>query len=302
MPVKYQSAMLRHVNSNGIESWQSIMPHQIQERPERGDLICIGCQTWMTWQRSFTNQHGTEVPAVLRLWKGQRHEVNCKLNLDTLQNELHQAHPEVISVEDKVLYLHLPDEEHQKALQPATTGGRPRNNADLWAQTMHSAAAIAKFLRHFDDPDDLLKRLMIRYRDPNNDIKTMFWSEFCFDAKSPWAGRYFRRLREKSKQVNAAPVAVVFPVRREPKLNHQKTQRVLRIDTGQHVNVDNKPQRLMLSLAEYLTVPGSRLERHKPGSTVIALGHGHEFGWPATADPIREIRLQIRESWQIAEL
>ena len=151
----------------------------------------------MTWQQSFSNQHGTEVPAVLRLWKGHQHAADCELNLDTLQDELRRAHPDVISAEDKVLYLHLPDEERQKALQPATTGGHHRDNAESWAQTMHSAAAIARFLRHFDDPDDLLKRLMIRYHDPNNDIKTMFWAEFCFDAKSPWAGRYFRRLRGK---------------------------------------------------------------------------------------------------------
>ncbi|QIM18672.1 hypothetical protein G7066_08715 [Leucobacter coleopterorum] len=302
MTVKYQSARLRHIDSNGIESWQSIMPHKIQERPERGDLICIGCQTWMTWQRSFTNQHGTEVPAILRLWKGHQHEVDCKLNLDTLQADLYKAHPEVISLENKVLYLHLPNEEQQKARQPATTGGHHRNNAELWTQTMHSATAIARFLRNFDDPDDLLKRLMIRYRDPNNDIKTMFWADFCFHADSPQAGQYLHRLRGKHPQTKAAPVAVIFPVKQDPKLNHKGTQRFFRIKTGQHVHIDNEQQTLMLSLAEYLTVTRSRLERYKPGSTVIVLGHGHEFGWPATADPIREIRIQIRESWQIAEL
>ena len=106
----------------------------------------------------------------------------------------------------------------------------------------------------------------------------------------------------KGEQAKAAPVAVIFPVKRKPKPNHENTQRVLRIDTGQHVLVDDEPQRLMLSLAEYLTVPRSRLERYEPGSTVIALGHGHEFGWSVAEDPIREIRILIRESWQIAEL
>lgn len=291
---KYQKARLRVVNDGPRSQWVEVLPSEIEDAPLKGDLICVGCPALMRKTSSFTRGSGTEVPAYLSLYPRSDHAPDCTLNIDTLHAALKQGHPDSISIEDKVLYLHLPDEERIKNMQSTHRRIGGGGNQDNWAATLNSAAAIARFLRQYDDPGDLLNQIMIRYRDHRGDISVMFWADFCFEARSPAALRYLRRLQRDGDRT--PPAAVIFPVKER---RNSSTYRYMRVDTYQKPDPANASHQLFLSIAEPLD-PDQRRLMDLTSDTVLALGHGHFFDW--TTRLITELRFVVEDQWQLAPL
>lgn len=268
-------------------------PSEIADSPAKGDLICVGCPALMSKTSSFTRGSGTEVPAYLSLYPRTAHTVDCRLNIETLHADLRQGHADTISIEDKFLYLHLPDEERLKNKQSTKrrVGG---GGNDSWTATMNSATAIARFLRQYDDPGDLLNRLMIRYRDHRGNISVMFWADFCFEARSPEALKYLRRLQRDGDRT--PPAAVIFPVKER---RESATYRYMRVDTYEKPVPDDTRQQLFLSVAEPLNPDRHRLTDLESDS-ILVLGHGSFFDW--TGKPVTELRFTIEDRWQLAAL
>lgn len=291
---RYQKARLRLTNARGPDKWIEVLPSEIADSPSKGDLICVGCPALMSKTSSFTRGSGTEVPAYLSLYPRTAHTIDCRLNIDTLHADLRQGYPDTISIEDKVLYLHLPDEERLENTQSTKrrVGGGSGN--DSWTATMNSATAIARFLKQYDDPGDLLNRLMIRYRDHLGDISVMFWADFCFEARSPEALKYLRRLQRDGDRT--PPAAVIFPVKER---RESATYRYMRVDTYEKPVPDDTRQQLFLSVAEPLNPDRHRLA-DLDSDLILVLGHGSFFDW--TGKPVTELRFTIEDRWQLAAL
>lgn len=294
---KHQKARRRETDSKGRAFWQEVTPSEIVDTPARGDLICIGCCTLMKRTASYTRKNGTEVPAYLSLYPKDRHAVGCSLSLDKLQASLRRDYPDTISVEDKVLYLHLPDEERKHAVEPNGRRRRGGNTGDRWTNTLSSAATIVRFLRQFDDPGELLNRLKLRYRDHNGNIAVMDWAEFCFEARSTYALRYLRRLQAADRAGrDEGPVAVIFPSK-EPREN--TTNRFMRVDTYQQPIPGDEKHKLFVSVAE--TLRPDRRFLTGLSSDILALGRCSYFDW-STGFSVTEVRLQVTNRWQLAQL
>lgn len=296
---KYQKARLRQPDALGRETWIAVLPSQVEDTPTRGDLICIACLVPMKRVRSYSKMKtGTEVPAYLSLYPNTHHAAGCPLNVDKFQSDLRRSSPDTVSIEDKVLYLHLPDEERLRTRQRHQDSRPPRRmSGDRWTSTMHTAMVIARFLRQFDERGDILKRVKITYRDHSGGISEMFWSDFCFRARSPEALRYLRRLERASATGHAAPpVAVIFPVEKEAKVG--KNSRFLRVDTFQTRTPGNECHKLQLSVAETLA-PDHRLLADLRHGPIVVLAHGRILTWTVDKNEVPEVRLEIAANWQI---
>lgn len=291
---KYQKARLRITGDNGRGEWIEVLPSEIADSPAKGDLICVGCPVPMRKTSSFTRGSGTEVPAYLSLYPHTDHAADCRLNIETLHVDLQQVHPDTISIEDKILYLHLPDEERLKNKQSTKRRVGGGGDGETWTATMNSATAIARFLKQYDDPGDLLNRLMIRYRDHRGDISVMFWADFCFEARSPEALKYLRRLQRDGDRT--PPAAVIFPVKER---RESATYRYMRVDTYEKPLLDNPRHQLFLSVAEPLNPDRHRLTNIESDS-ILVLGHGSSFDW--TGKLVTELRFTIEDQWQLAAL
>lgn len=291
--LKYEKARLRQPLGTGGERWIDVLPSQLIETPAKGDLVCSGCWAPMKRTASFTRA-GTEVPAYLSLYANTEHERGCRLSLDTLQQQLRRTHPNIVSIENKVLYLHLPDEERLKNLEKSKKRASSGTERNSWSETLRSAATIAKFLKQFEDPGDHLNRLKIRYRNHRGEISTMFWTDFCFDARSPQALNYFRRLKRDGE--HTPPVAVMFPTKAPTKNN---TLRFMRIDTNERPLPEDTSHKLYLSVAEELK-PDRKWLNPITTETMLVLGRGEFFDW--SSHKVTELRIKIKGPWQFTNL
>lgn len=291
--LKYQKARLRQAVGTDNEHWADVLPSELIETPPKGDLVCSGCWTLMKRTASFTRA-GTEVPAYLSLYPNTEHEPDCRLSIETLQQQLRRDHPDIVSVENKILYLHLPDEERLKNLELSKKRVGGGNLQDNRTETLRSAASIAKFLKQFEDPGDILNRLMIRYRDHRGGISTMFWTDFCFEARSPQALKYLRRLQRDGK--HTPPVAVIFPTKAT---TENKTHRFMRVDTNEKPRPEDNSHQLFLSVAELLE-PDKNLLHAIAAESILVLGHGGSFDW--SHRNVTELRLTINGRWQFTDL
>lgn len=292
--VKYQEARVRSISASGGVEWIAMLPKNITDAPAKGDLLCVGCPALMKHTSSFTRRTGTEVPAYLSLYPHAEHAPDCTLNIETLHKALQNTAPDTVAIEDKILYLHLPDEERLTNRQSARRRIGDGGSQDRRTATLNSAAAIARFLTQYDDPGDLLNRIMIRYRDQRGGISVMFWADFCFPARSPHALKHLRRLQRDGGRT--PPVAVIFPVK-EPTLTN--TVRTMRVDTFARPLPDKPEHKLILSIAEPLAPDRNRLTR-LTAKTVLALGHATYFDW--SAKPVTELCITIKDRWQLAAL
>lgn len=292
--VKYQKARIRTVSASGGVEWIAVLPKDITDTPAKGDLLCVGCPALMKHTSSFTRRTGTEVPAYLSLYPHAEHAPDCTLNIETLHKALQNTAPDTVAIEDKILYLHLPDEERLANRQSTRRRLGHRGSQDRWTATLNSAAAIARFLTQYDDPGDLLNRIMIRYRDHRGGISVMFWADFCFPARSPHALKHLRRLQRDGDRT--PPVAVIFPVK-EPTLTN--TVRTMRVDTFTRPLPEKPDHKLFLSISEPLTPDRNHLT-HLTAGTVLALGHATYFDW--SAKPVTELCITIDHRWQLAAL
>lgn len=288
---KYQKARLRETDDSGATFWREVLPSDEFEKPARGDLLCIGCPAEIRRVGSYSRGTGTEVPAYLSLYPKTEHAPDCKLNINTLKAKLSRSDPDGISIEGKVMFLHLPDEERVKNRQPTArkVGAKGKNRS--WAETMRSAHTIVRFLEQFEDSTPLLNELKIRYRDHHGNMVEMFWSDFCFEARSPQAQRYYYRIKKHG--ASAPPAAVIFPVK-EP--DERPTTRFMRVSTFQKVEDDARS--LYFSIAEPRDPDQGRLKGISSKS-VLVLGKGRSFEW--NEHDVTEVRITIRSAWQIAE-
>lgn len=292
---KYQKGRLRRMDAAGVQSWAAVLPKNIADIPPRGELTCIGCPAPLRLTRSYTRGSGTEVPAYLSLYPGSEHAADCELELTTLHTKPHGTNPDTTPIEDKVLYLHLPDEDRVANRQSAQRRTGAGGDHDTWAATMNSAAAIARYLEQFENPGDQLNELKIRYRDHRGEISEIFWSDFCFKARSPEALRYFRRVQADGD--DAPPAAVIFPVKSR---TENETHRFMRVDTGQRIDPADTTRLLYLSVAESLQ-PDQQLLRNFDADNVLVLGHAVQFPW--TVGPnVTEMRFIVHDRWQFATL
>ena len=290
---KYQKGRLRRVDAAGAESWVDTLPMDIADLPSKGDLICFGCPVPLRLTRSYTRGSGTEVPVYLSLYSGSEHAADCELKIETLHAKLLETSPDSVSVEGKTLYLHLPDEErvanHQSG-QRRTGGGGERNT---WAATMNSAAAIARFLRSSGDATDYLNELKIRYRDHRGEISEIFWSDFCFEARSVEALKHYRRVEAEGASV--PPAAVIFPVARR---QERPAHRFMRVDTFQRPDPDDSTLCLYLSVAESLD-PDQQLLTGIDSRTILVLGRATSFPWQTDQYNVTEMRFLVEDRWQM---
>lgn len=290
---KYQKARLRRIGEAGHEQWVEVLPSELIDTPAKGDLVCHGCPVLMKRTKSFTRS-GTEVPAYLSLYANTEHALDCRLNVETLHAELKRNHPDTVSIEDKVLYLHLPDEERIQNSQSARRRVGAGGDQDRWTETLHSAVAIAKFLKQYEDAGDLLNRLMIRYRDYRGEISVMFWADFCFEARSPQALKYLRRLQRHGDKT--PPVAVVFPTK-APGTNSK--HRFMRFDTYEKPIPGDDEQKLFLGVAEPLA-PDRNWLSGLESESILVLGRGKHFDW--SNRKVTEIQMLLHGRWQLASL
>lgn len=289
--LKYQKARLRQNTGSDGERWIHVLPSQLVENPTKGDLVCGGC--WTPMKRTRSSRRGTtEVPAYLSLYPNSEHETGCRFSIDTLQGQLKQLHPDVVSVENKVLYLHLPNEERLKNVARSKNRAGVSVDHNNWTATMHSAAAIARFLRQFEDPGEMLDRLKIRYRDRHGGIATMFWKDFCFEATSPQVLKYLRRRQRDGD--HTPPVAVIFPAQH---LDMNQNFRFRRVETNQKAQPENR--NILFSAAESLH-PDMNLLPRMEKKTMLVLGRGDPFNWSHKNNV--EIRITITERWEFTHL
>ena len=150
---KYQGARLWEGTGAGRHS-RTVKPGDIVDRPPRGDLTCLHCPVLLTWVTASVNQKGTEIPAHLRLFRGQTHTDDCPLNFRTLMEGIRAAKDVEIDARDKKYFLRLPGEPIEQAVQRTKDTTRKRTNAPSWASTFASATRIVKFMRQFDDDEE----------------------------------------------------------------------------------------------------------------------------------------------------
>lgn len=289
--LKYQKARLRQPVGATDERWIDVLPSQLIENPAKGDLVCGGC--WTPMKRTRSSRRGnTEVPAYLSLYSNTEHETGCRFSIDTLQSQLKQLHPDVVSVENMILYLHLPNEERLKNVARSKNRAGASVDHNNMTATIHSAASIAKFLRQFEDPGEMLNRLKIRYRDRHGNIATMPWNDFCFEAKSPHALKYLRRRQRDGK--HTPPVAVIFPAK---DLDMNQKFRFRRVDTNEIARPENR--KILCSAAESLH-PDMKLLPPMEQETMLVLGRADPFNW--SDENKMEIRITIAGRWQFTNL
>lgn len=290
----YQKVRLRHTTDAGAMEWITVLPRDITLRPGKGNLICVGCPAPMKHTPSHSRKSGTEVPAYVSLYPRTEHAVDCRLNITTLHKELQDAHPDSITIEDQVLFLHLPDEERTRNRQSSHRRIGASGTGHSWAKTLNSAAAIARFLTQYDNPGEILNHIKIRYRDHRGDISVMFWADFCFPARSPQALKHLRRLQRDGDRT--PPVAVIFPVK---DLTLTKSVRTMRVNSFTRPRADEPEHSLLVSIAEPLA-PDRKYLTRLTATTVLALGHATYFDW--SNKPVTELCITITSPWQLAAL
>lgn len=296
MPVaKYQAARLRTAEAEGNASWSEVLPSEISDKPAQGDLRCVGCDALVKHTSSSSRRkNGTEVPAYFSLYPGGEHAVDCTLDIATVHVDGEDARARAVPLNQMTLFLHIPDEERLKNLQPTSRRVGGRRMHESRSRTLASAATIADHLRRADYSDDELNTLELRYRDHRGDISVMHWADFCFEARSVEALKYLRRLERDGEL--APPVAVKFP---RKFLDANKAFRFRRVDTFQRADQLRTDQSLYFSVAEPLDSEHHRLADFD-GEEIIVLARGTFFEWGT--HPVTEVRFVIEHDWQIAAL
>jgi hypothetical protein len=296
MTVKYQRARVR-VEAGGLERWDERMPIEIRDRPDRGELICLGCSALMSWTQAFLNKHHTEVPAYFRLLRGAEHEPDCRLNFRTIMEGIRRGPESRVDLRDMKYFLRLPGESLTPNIQKTSTTVSKRSDALAWAQTFSSAKKIAEFLRQFDDADEFLNQLKVDYKDAKGNPYEMFWRDFCFDAADPIAtARHYRRLRDSAPGAAVHPIAVTATVRGTPKTTNSGAEQYIRISTGATVTSKTGAKR-ELAVAIYSS---TLLTDIKDGDTVLALEHARI--WDHDHDAVTELQLRLIHPWQLTRI
>lgn len=294
---KYQEARLWENTPLGRRS-KTVKPGDITERPGRGDLTCLHCPVLLTWVMAAVTQKGTEVPAHLRLFRGQTHDDNCPLNFRTLMEGLRAAKDVEIDARAKKYFLRLPGEPVERAAQKTSDTVRKRTNAPSWASTFSSAVRIAKFMRQFDDDEEFANQLRIEYRNGKGEIDVLFWRDFCFDVTNEAAlRRYQRRITRAGYLTQIAPVAMIMEAQHEPFETANGAKHRLSSYPSVKVPFRKREGEHELVVSAYSV---DLLAGIHTGDRFMVLAHGSD--WLRSYDDKVEIRLDVDQSWQIAKL
>lgn len=292
---KYQRARQR-VQQDGVETWVEVRPREIVDRPAPGDLICLKCDTRMTWVQATVNKRGTEIPAHLRLGRGHDHDEACELNFRTVMEGLRASKDHPIDLRDRKFFLRLPGEAMDDAVQRTSSTTKKRTNAPSWATTFGSATRIAKLLREFTDDSSLANELRVEYRDPKGNVDTLFWADFCFrsDELRPLV-KYYGQLRDATYRAQVAPIAMEITLEEEPRYTQNGLKKRVTVMPGAKVTRNGSEFELVVSV--YST---EHLDDLHTGDTILVLARGEYWhrGW----DGREELRLDVDHAWQIAHL
>jgi hypothetical protein len=293
--MKYQRARQR-VEIEGIETWITVSPREIVDRPASGDLVCLKCDTQMTWVQPTVNKRGTDIPAHLRLGRGKNHDDACELNFRTVMEGLRASRDDPIDLRDRKFFLRLPGESIEEALQRTSSTAQKRTNAPSWATTFGTATRIAKLLREFTDDSSLANELRVEYRDPKGNLDTLFWADFCFrsDELRPLV-RYYGRLRDAAYLAQVAPVAIMITLQEEPRVTQNGLKRRVTVMPGAKVSRADAEYELVVSVYSVDHLAGL-----EAGDTILVLTRG-EF-WHRGLDNREELRFDVDHAWQITRL
>jgi hypothetical protein len=293
--VKYQRARQR-IEIDGASVWVEVRPRDIVDRPAAGDLVCLKCDTTMTWVQPTVNKRGTDIPAHLRLGRGRSHSEDCELNFRTVMEGLRASKDDPVELRDRKFFLRLPGESIDDAMQRTSSTKKKRTNAPSWATTFGSATRIAKLLREFTDDSALANELRVEYRDPKGNLDILFWADFCFrpDQLRPLV-KYYNRLREATYRLQVPPIAIEITLDEEPRLTQNGLKRRVTVRPGAKVEYRDSECELVVSVysADYFG------DLHA-GDTILVLAHGDY--WHRNMDDREELRLDVEHAWQIARL